>query len=169
LPLDRSMDRAKLARALRFTTSAVFGVLCRLLLALWIRSYWRSDMALCQLPGKSLNRRTAPPLTVGANSIQGRLSLFASDRITPNAEVVVQSQPVVNSVFRLNNRPQPTWAFGADQIGRHITVPHWFPTLLFGALAAVPWIRWCFSLRTLLLVTTLVAIVLGLAMWAGGR
>src|SRR6476620_3597226 len=32
-------------------------------------------------------------------------------------------------------------------------------------LAFAPWMRWHFSLRTLLIATTLVAVVLGLVMW----
>jgi hypothetical protein len=46
--------------------------------------------------------------------------------------------------------------------------PHWFVVLLFTTLAAAPWlfkICWRFSLRTLLIATTLVAVVLGLIVW----
>jgi hypothetical protein len=47
--------------------------------------------------------------------------------------------------------------------------PHWFPVLLSAAFAAAPWFRrtWKFSLRTLLIATTLVAVVLGLIVWLG--
>jgi hypothetical protein len=41
--------------------------------------------------------------------------------------------------------------------------PHWFLIVLFVALTAIPWIRWRFSLRTLLIVMTLLAAMLGLA------
>jgi hypothetical protein len=46
---------------------------------------------------------------------------------------------------------------------------YWIPTLLTTALSVVPWlgkIRWRYSLRTLLIATTLVAVVLGLIVWA---
>jgi hypothetical protein len=43
--------------------------------------------------------------------------------------------------------------------------PYWFPVLISGVLAAVPWIRWRFSLRTLLIATTIIAVVLGLIVW----
>ena len=48
-----------------------------------------------------------------------------------------------------------------------ISTPHWFVTLLFALFAAIPWIRrkWRFSLRTLFIVTTLVAVMLGLIAW----
>jgi hypothetical protein len=38
--------------------------------------------------------------------------------------------------------------------------------LLTAACAPLSWIRWRFSLRTLLFATTLVAVVLGLVVWA---
>jgi hypothetical protein len=47
-------------------------------------------------------------------------------------------------------------------------LPHWFVALLFAALAALPWIRPTFSLRTLLIATTLIAVLLGLVAWASG-
>ena len=50
-----------------------------------------------------------------------------------------------------------------------IMVPHWFLILLSALLAYVPWLRfWStrFSLRTLLIVTTLIAVGLGLIAWA---
>ena len=38
---------------------------------------------------------------------------------------------------------------------------HWFLVLLSASLGMLPWLRWRFSLRTLLIVATLVAVVLG--------
>jgi hypothetical protein len=45
-----------------------------------------------------------------------------------------------------------------------IRVPYWFPVVLSLVVAVAPWLRWSrrFSLRTLLIATTLVAVVLGL-------
>jgi hypothetical protein len=45
-----------------------------------------------------------------------------------------------------------------------LQIPIWFLAGLSGVLAATPWIRWIhrFSLRTLLIATTLVAVGLGL-------
>jgi hypothetical protein len=46
-------------------------------------------------------------------------------------------------------------------------IPYLFLVLLAATLAAVPWIRWSnrFSLRTLLIATTLIAVALGLIVW----
>jgi hypothetical protein len=53
-----------------------------------------------------------------------------------------------------------------------LAVPHWFAVLLSSTLAVVPWIpslralNWRFSLRTLLIATTLTAVVVGLIGWS---
>jgi hypothetical protein len=41
-------------------------------------------------------------------------------------------------------------------------VPHWLPLLVAAMLAAAPWFKWRFSLRTLLIATALVAVGLGM-------
>jgi hypothetical protein len=49
-----------------------------------------------------------------------------------------------------------------------ISVPCWCCVAFFAALSAAPWFRWTwkFSLRTLLIATTLIAVMLGLIVWA---
>jgi hypothetical protein len=47
-------------------------------------------------------------------------------------------------------------------------VPHWLAVVLTAAIAASVWIRWRFSLRTLLIVMTLVAVGLGAIVCAVG-
>jgi hypothetical protein len=46
-----------------------------------------------------------------------------------------------------------------------VCIPDWLLIFISIAFAAAPWIRWRFSLRTLLIATTLVAVVLGLVVW----
>ena len=62
--------------------------------------------------------------------------------------------------------PLRRWRFlrysGPDLSRITITVPFWFPMLMMVSRAAAPWLHWRFSLRTLLIATTLVAVVLGL-------
>ena len=57
-------------------------------------------------------------------------------------------------------------SFAADSTG--LIMPHWFGVLIFASLAGIPWTlwRWRFSLRTLLIATTLVAVVLGMIVYA---
>jgi hypothetical protein len=44
--------------------------------------------------------------------------------------------------------------------------PIWLPTLSTVLIAALPWLPWRFSLRTLLIAMTLVAVALGLIVWS---
>jgi hypothetical protein len=66
-------------------------------------------------------------------------------------------------IYRFNN----PHGYGVLRDG--VYMPHWFLVVGFAVLSAVPWIEhihWRFTLRTLLIATTLVAIVLGLIVWA---
>lgn len=50
-----------------------------------------------------------------------------------------------------------------------LVVPHYLIAIMVAAFAVLPWtgsIRWRFSIRSLLILTTIVAIVLGLIVWA---
>ena len=47
-----------------------------------------------------------------------------------------------------------------------IGLPHWFALVVVALLATSPWLSYRFSLRTLLIATTLVAVVLGLIVWS---
>jgi hypothetical protein len=47
-----------------------------------------------------------------------------------------------------------------------LAVPNWSLCVLSIACGALPWLRWRFRLRTLLIATTLMAVVLGLAVYA---
>jgi hypothetical protein len=47
-----------------------------------------------------------------------------------------------------------------------MSVPDWFLVLVSATFAVAPWLRWRFSLRTLLFATTLAALALGLIVWS---
>jgi hypothetical protein len=76
-------------------------------------------------------------------------------------------------VITFNQRletPAPVYSFLGFGYSPHIIwpqviLPLWFPALSFAALAWLIHLQWQFSLRTLLIVTTLVAVVLGLIVW----
>jgi len=58
----------------------------------------------------------------------------------------------------------PTLLAGQNQWGFQVGIPYWLLLLGTAALAALPWLRWRFSLRTLLIATTLVAMAVALIM-----
>jgi hypothetical protein len=51
------------------------------------------------------------------------------------------------------------------QVRPNLAIPLWLLMLPFAGMATAPWISWRFSLRTLLVITTLAAILLGLIAW----
>ena len=52
-----------------------------------------------------------------------------------------------------------------------LIIPYWLPCLAAATIALLPWLKWSkrFSLRTLLIATTLVAVALGLIVWAARK
>jgi hypothetical protein len=146
-------------RKLRIAWSIACGVLCLLLIALWMRSYIVRDSAFW------------PRATVGVeiNSIAGHVVLFVAyeqfvggeqfrirhEPITPNDEARVK-----RGILGFLYRPQPQ--------GFNVHVPFWFLESATVAAATAPWIHWSkrFTLRTLLIGMSVIAAVLGLAIWA---
>jgi len=140
-------DTSMKSRKLRIAWSVACGIACVLLIALWVRSYFACDTL-------EINSNSQ---TFQFNNFQG--VVYERTTLSNNS---------VNPLWLLNTgRPTrlskshlfPTvGGFGAF-------VPLWCPTLLAGMLAAVPWVHWRFSLRTLLIATTSIGIVLGLIVW----
>ena len=81
-------------------------------------------------------------------------------------------KPIWRFVSHSPARQTRHWALALDTHSRFgwwldVTVPISFIALVVGTCAAIPWIGWSnrFSLRTLLIATTLVAVVLGAIVW----
>lgn len=49
--------------------------------------------------------------------------------------------------------------------GLSLVVPMWFLIVVGFGCAVAPWFAWRFSIRTLLMATTVIAVVLGIAVW----
>jgi hypothetical protein len=148
------MDRPRLIRGLRIAWSVWWGILCLLLIVLWVRSYWHMDIVAIPSPpdrfmsvsyyGRiywskvALGKAASKPGAVDSLSIQDDWTIV---------------QQVIDDLF----------ADGSSHSAGHVI---W--VLGAGALAAFPWAesKWQFSLRTLLIATTLIAVGLGLAVWA---
>jgi hypothetical protein len=134
---------------LRIAWSVVWGVSCILLVVLWVRSYSWSEFLRIPITdsygvfGTNFNGQTSVGIL---RTIPRKWSI---DRWSPN-----RFDP--NGVRHLFGQfgTQPSTLF----------VPSWFLVVFAGSLAAAPWIVWPnrFTLRTLLIATTLVAIVLGM-------
>jgi hypothetical protein len=163
------MNRPRLPRALRITWTVFCGLACVLLIVLWVRSYWKLD-------GISGHRGSE---YVYLDILMGK---FHYSRSTQAAGV--PSQPTIpwrafhGPIFDTDLTPRQSETAGSHHIlgfgwnvwgnGWEISVALWLPVLISGILAVAPWIRqvkWRFTLRTLLIATTLVAVVLGSAVY----
>jgi hypothetical protein len=146
------MDRPRLIRGLRIAWGAVFGILCVLLIVLWVRSYWWWDTLHHVESG---SERT----TLGSNF--GTLYLMHSMKPASDTRrwTLIRDEA-------LRTPTKLRWRYVSGMVV--IVVPDWIPVIIAGTIAAVPWIRpaKCFSLRTLLIATTLIAVVLGLVVYA---
>jgi hypothetical protein len=161
-------------RKLRIAWSVGWGIVAVLLIALWVRSYWWYDgLYLYDKPGV-VNGETTANVTGIASivSASGQLSCTKGDGLldwrgywSPRVTTRPRSlDPSLVSHWFQWTHVDPTTLF--------IQSPYWFLTLGFVVLAVGPWIRklpWQFSLRTLLIATTLIAAMLGLIAWLGAH
>ena len=164
-------------RKLRIAWSVFWGLAGVLLLVLWVRSYAQHDSY-----NWSRTHTTSDDLLMfGA----GRIALLHNcDRPENDGfnhySQVFKGSGDMRSWFR-SSMP----ICGPDQMPIHypagfgmsrtlpqdfvVTLPFWFAVLLFAGFAVAPWLPWRFSLRTLLIATTLVAVMLGLIVWSVHR
>jgi hypothetical protein len=147
-------------RKLRIAWSVLWGLACVLLVVLWVRSYWNREGF--QLANG--NQFVSVELNAGVLRIR-QIKPFGR-----NVPLHPYSWP--RSIDDGIPRPfaHGTLGFGWSGFdnGMEVGVKCWWPVAIILALALTPWLRWSnrFSLRTLLIATTLVAVVLGLIVWA---
>jgi hypothetical protein len=141
-------------RKLRIAWSAICGIMTVLLIVLWARSFWRSDSA--RYRGSAVTR-----MVVSENGVayvgewypnQSPGWKFSS---TPVTEPIVSIRQQL-AVAYFDERPRDVC----------LAFPHWLLLLPFAILTVAPWLNWHFRVRTLLIITTAVAALLGLVAWA---
>jgi hypothetical protein len=141
-------------RYLRIAFSAMCGVVCLLLIVLWVRSYWRWDALQYGGLSESIDIGSQNGfLFVGKTYQNGKGRWwFGSDPAEFPADLKSQL-----SVF---------WNDGnGDLLGPSITIPLWLIVLLFVGLGIAPWTPRRYSLRTLLVFTTGIAALLGILVY----
>ena len=143
-------------RYLRIAFSATCLAACVLLIVFWVRSYWWEDV---------LYFEPNTPTVYAVRSSNGQLFLLRSyDGRRADGRVLVMRELPSSHLKPLVWHSEITKARTRDAM----LLPFWMPVLLAATFAALPWIHWAkrFSLRTLLIATTLVAVVLGLIVWS---
>jgi hypothetical protein len=143
-------------RYFRYAAAAFFALLAIGFAALWVRSYYRAD---------AIYGYFGPDSSVELRSHRGVAGCIIEFDSADNAATnrwwlqsrAVDPEPLSGSGFSLSLDPWPTW----------VTVPHWFLALSSLGLAALFAFKriWRYSLRTILVATTLLAGLLGLAVY----
>jgi hypothetical protein len=131
-------------RKLRIAWSVGCGIICLLLITLWVRSYWYYDFTKAGVTSAGGKLYVG---STGLTSTDGRM-----DGVFSHNSVLGLTVPSNNKVMVV-------------PMGNGRSIPHYIPLAIASVIAVAPWtrqFRWRFSLRTLLIGMTMVAVVLGL-------
>jgi hypothetical protein len=144
-------------RGVRVGVSVFFGLLTVVPVVLWIRGYYRYDI-----------------VTFGVSPGPGYMFGFTCGELS-----VARFEKLAGWVssgwhaWTNSRNPEQAWANArfSEFVGLRygsffVAVPFAYVVMLTIALTASPWPRWRFSIRTMLTITTLVAVVLGAMVWA---
>jgi hypothetical protein len=129
-------------RKRRIAWSIFWGLATVLLIVLWVRSY------------STLYQIDIQP-TVTSN--QGRV--YIGETFSATGRTLIATNLLWDSVRQIDGLRSAT------PRGTGVSIPDCCLTLIAGAIAAAPWMPRRFSLRTLLIATTLVAAILGTIVW----
>ncbi len=160
-------------RKLRIAWSVAWGIVAVLSIALWVRSYWYSYHAI----------RVIGTSYINCGLLEGQAELSLDSDPTEISFLIrtngydwngsITSVEELYDEWKEGDVPVPPLAVrekflrGFEFDSGRVEIPLWFLTSLFTAASIAPWLRWSnrFSLRTLLIATTLVAVGLGLIAW----
>ncbi len=151
-----------MARKLRIGVSVFFGVVTIALLAMWVRSYWWRDHFVSH--GTLWNR-----WGFAVHSFRGSTTGILAH---PDAISIVEASRNVAIRHDANLFVRPDrgggFAFESNPVLKKVRVPYWGLVIVSAWIALVtiepPQSR-RFSLRKLLVATTLVAVALGSIVW----
>jgi hypothetical protein len=149
---------------LRIAWSVGWGIVCLLLIVLWVRSYWWTDAIFLeeQVPGQFWIVRYSTFKRTSLASEGGQIT-FIWAGLTSNMHWGSYHSEDIDPV-----KMPGKFGFGhySAWLGRIITVPYWSVVLPAAAIGSVSWLSWRFSLRTLLIAMTLIAVGLGWAVYS---
>jgi hypothetical protein len=154
-----------MGKCLQIAVTALCLTACVLLIALWVRSYWWAD-AFWHRPAETIAFRVMSDeggmtfLTVKDISLRvmgdpPALGFSHRNYWYEGYSRATSGASTFTKVFRgFHDRARSTWQ-----------IPHWLLVVLAASTGALPWTArwgWRFSLRALLIATTLVAVGLGI-------
>jgi hypothetical protein len=148
-------------RKLRIAWSVGWGLAAVLLIVLWVRSYNVCDIVSRLNPSMQ-------GTTFGSND---GAAYFIRMVVPPSPLLRPPQPPRMPHGWKLysteaNAMPQKfRWNVTRGKV--NVSFPYWLLVAICATVAFVPWVRTRYSLRTILIATTLVAVVLGLIVWLG--
>jgi hypothetical protein len=149
-------------RKLRIAWSVAWGIVAVLLIVSWARSYWWIEAIRLPYMGHGAVQVVSIPGLLAIGSFDSRVGpgLF-HQRVVDWRDLYARAEPPLPEL------PSPLFG-GVLRIKSlaQIFIPYWCLTIAATASGSLPWLRWRFSLRTLLIATTLVSVGLGLIVWA---
>jgi hypothetical protein len=170
-------------RKLRIAWSVAWGTVAVLLVAVWVWSCLQFDqivyrrslsdyiavtstrgkLALGELDDASFSQVFTKdwkylhfPMRGISNETGGPFAVFPVS--VPDSAIFIV--PRISSPFVLGPRGRTNY---------DVSLPYWLLVFSAASVSAVPWIRWRFSVRTLLIATTLVAAVFPVIVWVVKR
>jgi hypothetical protein len=152
-------------RKLRIAFSAGCGIVCLSLIGLWALSYfyvvvgWSLGPSGCTtvlMSESGCLRFMRYPPPAGTPPASWQLWGCSPDTVPP----LLQPFDFSSGQFVARSDLPFTWLPNGNTF--YASLPHWPLVICGSAIALAPWFRARFSLRTLLIATTLVAVVLGL-------
>ena len=143
-------------RKRRIAWSVFWGLATVLLIVLWVRSYNRTETV------SKTNKNLISTTFESGYGLAYFIRSYDSAVVFGNPFEAAEESGWKYSIV---SGPPHKLGWKSDAKLLIVPVPYWWPVLLAAAFATAPWLRWRFSLRTLLIATTLVAVVLGLIVW----
>jgi hypothetical protein len=145
----------KSLRYFRITWTVFCGIACILLIVLWVRSDgWEDDLVWVQ--GSARN-------VFAVQSMNGRIELICQS----SGDSVLPPFGRLQRPLGRNEKSRTRFGLSTNATLTSLRFPTWVLVTLLAAIGTSPWLKfsWRFSVRTLLIVTTLIAAVLGLIVY----
>ena len=157
-------------RKLRIAWSVLWGLVAVLTCVLWVRSYSISDTLLWRCCAPNAIRFHSRLGQIRTATVHDQPQRVVGWSATMDYTALRASEPAYYNVPLINGELDPLdehFEFASGVAG--VPIPSWCLAVAFAALSVNPWLRWRFSLRTLLIATTLVALLLGIIVWSQHR
>jgi hypothetical protein len=159
------MNRQRLLRGMRIAWSALLGLLCLLLIVLWVRSYTLQETISTKSRARGKGGIAVSTLRGSLFINQERFYLTIDDPAEAAAlgPIYHSRKPLAGGRVFISSQPD----IGYEPRGKGTKLPIWLVVAAVVVVAAIPWFPWStrFSVRTLFIVVTLVAMAVGLGLY----